>query len=55
MKILYLTKRENDKTLKELIKAHRESCDVTVINIAEITDYNHIVDLIESSDKVISW
>ncbi len=55
MKILYLTKRENDKTLVEFIKAHRELCDVTVINLAETTDYNHIVDLIESSDRVISW
>jgi len=55
MKILYITKRKNDETLRELIKIHRELCDVTVINLGEITDYNHIVDLIESSDKVISW
>lgn len=55
MKILYLIKHENDKTLREIIKVHRELGDVTVINLVETTDYSHIVDLIESSDRVISW
>jgi hypothetical protein len=55
MKILYLLKRDRDKTLDEFLKAHAESHDVTVIDIRDDKDYEKIVEFIAISDKVISW
>jgi len=56
MKILYIVKqKESDDTVKKLIEEHKKSNEVTVININENKKYDQIVDLIASSDKVISW
>ncbi len=55
MKILYLLKRDRDKTLDEIMEGHANSHDVTVIDIRNDKDYEKIVELISMSDKVISW
>lgn len=56
MKILYILKqKEADATVKKLIEEHKKSNEVTVIKINENKNYDQIVDLIASSDKVISW
>lgn len=55
MKVLYILKREQDETLKIIMGEHKKSCDVTVVKLSENRDYNLLVDLIESSDKVICW
>jgi hypothetical protein len=55
MKILYIMKQEADATCRTIMDVHKKSNDVTVVNIKENKDYGKIVDLIFSSDKVISW
>ncbi len=56
MKILYILKqKEADDTVKKLIEEHKKSNEVTVINVNENKKYDQLVDLIASSDKVISW
>lgn len=55
MKILYILKQEPDATVKKLIEVHKKGNDVTVVKLKENKNYGQIVDLIFSSDKVISW
>jgi len=56
MKILYILRQKNvDDTGKKLIDEHKKANDVTVININENKNYDEIVDLIASNDKIISW
>jgi hypothetical protein len=55
MKILYIQKQDLDATAKKIMEVHKKGNDVTIVNIRENKNYNQIVDLIFSSDKVISW
>jgi hypothetical protein len=55
MKILYIQKQSLDATAQKIMEAHKKGNDVTVVNIMENKNYDQIVDLIFSSDKVISW
>ncbi len=55
MKILYLQQQELSATAKKIMEAHKKGNDVKVVNIKENKNYDQIVDLIFSSDKVISW
>ena len=55
MKILYLQKQDMNATGKKIMEVHKKTNDVTVVDIRQNRDYNKIVDLIFSSDKVISW
>ena len=55
MKILYILKQEPDATVKKLMEAHKKGNDVTVVKLKENKNYAHIVDLIFSCYKVISW
>jgi hypothetical protein len=56
MKILYIQKQGGlDATGKSIMEVHKKTNDVTVVDIRQNKDYNKIVDLIFSSDKVISW
>jgi hypothetical protein len=55
MKILYILKQVPDATLKTIMDVHKKGNEVTVVDIREDKDYGKIVDLIFSSDKVISW
>ncbi|MEE9523171.1 MAG: hypothetical protein V3V59_00305 [Thermodesulfovibrionales bacterium] len=55
MKILYLLKREPDKTLIEILESHKRSHEVSVIDMREDRDYVKIIEQIAMSDKVISW
>ena len=55
MKILYLQKQDLDATAKKIMEVHKKGNDVTVVNIKENKNYGQIVDLIFSSDKVLSW
>lgn len=54
MTILYLLKKDPGETLKEIIDEHKKNHDVTVVDIRENKNYDEIVELIASSDKVIS-
>lgn len=55
MKILYLLKRQPDETLKKIISEHQKSDGVITADIRENSDYDRIIDLITTSDRVISW
>jgi hypothetical protein len=55
MKILYLLKQDPDDTLNIFMNTHRWDHEVNVIDIRIDTNYSQIVELIEKSDKVISW
>ncbi len=55
MKILYLQQQELSATAKKILEAHKKGNNVTVVDIRKDKNYNQIVDLIFSSDKVISW
>ncbi|MEK6671892.1 MAG: hypothetical protein AABY42_00255 [Nitrospirota bacterium] len=54
MKILYLIKNELDNTAKMILEEHRKSDEVTSIDIRENRNYDEIIDLIASSDRIIS-
>ncbi len=54
MKMLYLISKETGDTVRKFIEENKKSNDVTVVDINENKDYGQIVDLIDSSDKVIS-
>ena len=55
MKILYLLKTDNGKTLDRFMDAHRASHEVVEIDLRNDKDYGKIVDRIVESDLVISW
>jgi hypothetical protein len=55
MKILYLQQQDLSATAKKILEAHKKGNDVTVVDIRKSKNYDQIVDLIFSSDKVISW
>jgi hypothetical protein len=55
MKILYIQKQDLDATAKKIMEVHKKGNDVTIVNIRENKNYGQIVDLIFSSDKIISW
>lgn len=55
MKLLYLLKRDIDSTLQDFIDVHRKSHEVTIIDVREEKDYDRIIDVIFSTDRVISW
>lgn len=55
MKILYIMKRDPDSTLEDIINRHKASHEITLLDIRTEKDYERIVDLIETSDRVITW
>ena len=55
MKILYIQKLDFDDTTKKIMAVHKKDNEVTVIDVRQNKNYDQIVDLIVSSDKVISW
>ncbi len=55
MKILYLQQQDLSATAKKIMEVHKKGNNVTVVDIRKNKNYDEIVDLIFSSDKVISW
>lgn len=55
MNVLYLMKKTTDETLGKIIDEQRKEHNVTVVELGKQSDYGHIVDLVVSCDKVISW
>jgi len=55
MKILHLQKKQQDKNLEEIIEALKKEGEVTTVDLNSDDDYAKIVELIGSSDKIISW
>lgn len=55
MKILYILHSEHSQTLKTIIWRQKIDGGVTVFDLRENKDYSSLFDMIENSDKVISW
>lgn len=55
MKILHIVKQDLTATEKKIIETHKKGNDVTIVDLKKDKDYGKIVDLVFSSDKVISW
>lgn len=55
MKILYLLKQDPDETAKRILDEHKKSHEVLLVDVRKNQNYDQIIDLIASSDKVISW
>ncbi len=55
MKILYLQQQDLSDTAKKIMDTQKKGNTVTVVDIRKNKNYNEIVDLIFSSDKIISW
>ncbi len=55
MKILYLQQQELNATAKKIMETHKQGNNVTIVDIRKDKNYDQIVDLIFSNDKVISW
>jgi len=54
LKVLYLLREQAVASTGEIIEAHRQSADVTVIDLDTVNDFEALIDLIEQSDTVIS-
>ena len=54
MKMLYLITKETGDTVRKFMEENKKSNDVTVVDINENKNYDEIVDLIDSSDRVIA-
>ncbi|MHB8843663.1 MAG: hypothetical protein ACYC7L_02855 [Nitrospirota bacterium] len=55
MNILCLMRKDPDATISGILEAQKREHAVTVVNIRTEQDYGRIVDLIFSSDSVITW
>ena len=55
MKILYLLKQDAGETAQALMAIHRMSHEVVVVDIRSEKNYPGILEMIEQSDRVISW
>ncbi len=55
MKILHIQKQDLDATAAKILEVHKKNNDVTIVDIRQNKNYDQIVDMIFSSDKVISW
>lgn len=54
MKILYILTSEQDEIVKKLIELQKKDHEVISLDIEKVS-YDDLIDLIFSSDKVISW
>ncbi|MFN3739705.1 MAG: hypothetical protein ACK4TF_03400 [Thermodesulfovibrionales bacterium] len=54
MKILYILSSRQDDTVKRFIELQKRFHEVISVDIEKVS-YDDLIDLISSSDKVISW
>jgi len=55
MNILHIVKEEPDTTTGALILEQATSSQVTVIDLRENRDYEYIICLLETHDRVMCW
>ncbi len=55
MKILYLLKQDLDSTAQTIVDEHKKTNEVSIVDIRENKNYDEIIELVESNEKVISW
>jgi hypothetical protein len=55
MKILYVVSKDLDATEQKIVDEQSKSSEATVFDVRSDKDFDRLVDLVDSSDKVISW
>lgn len=57
MKVLHILKSKPDESVIGIINAQKSAHEVSVVNLYEDDnlDYEHLVELIENFDKIITW
>lgn len=55
MKILYVVSKDLDPSEQKIVDVQSSSNEATVFDLRSDKDYDRLVDLVESTDKVISW
>ena len=55
MKILHVVSKDLDATEQKIVDEQSKSNETTVFDVRADKDYDRLVDLIDSADKVISW
>lgn len=56
MKVLYILRSEPDPTVQALSRAIDKECEVTAVPVyQDPTDWDALVDIIFTHDKVICW
>jgi hypothetical protein len=55
MQILHILKRDPDETTMKIIETNKKDGHVSVIDLRCEKDYDNLVRLVESSDRVICW
>jgi hypothetical protein len=55
MKILYVTTKDLDATEQKIVDGQKKSNEASTFDLRTEKDYDRLVDLVEGSDKVISW
>ena len=55
MNILYLMKSAPDETIRNILEVQKSEHTITTVDLGEDRGYDRTVDLIFSSDRIISW
>lgn len=56
MKVLHILKDEPGETTEKIIKEHKKDNEVTIVKLyKKDRRYEEIIDLIEKSDRIITW
>jgi uncharacterized iron-regulated protein len=55
MKILYVLTKDLDDTEQKIVDEQKKTNEANSFDVRTEKDYDRLVDLVESSDRVISW
>lgn len=55
MKILHVVSKDLDATEQKIVDEQSKSNEATVFELKSDKDYDRLVDLIDATEKVVSW
>jgi hypothetical protein len=55
VKLLFILKQEPDSTIRTIMKENSGTAEIATVELANLQDYDLIIELIEASDRVITW
>lgn len=55
MKILYILHSEVDGTVEDFMSEQEKGNEIALFDLGASKDYGRLLNMIEASDKVISW
>ena len=55
MKVLHITKGKPEGAAKTIIDNQAGSHDITVVDLLQEKDYGKLLELVQVSDRVITW